>query len=451
MRNKESQTTNGKAVSSNASPSAYGWCFQVGAGITLMLDNVKEFTSLKMEGASDDIELTLDAGKIYAQAKSVTKIGDQSSASTNLTNALRTLSQDSANGDAVSLIYITNIANPLSSETSSAFRYDRSYEFSVLPDDAQEKIRKKVADDFPADKFKLHILNFFGEGDNKFDSIKVKIAEFIREAIDDPSYNKRLLDSWFETFMVNASDKPDEQKKPELKKKDVIYPVIVLVVDSLHNERLSVTSVYHIRMRYATESTSFSAIFTFILPTKVIDIMQMAPSCSLCAHSRICAIIKHRFTARRQRNAYDHLVFAEQTETCGGLPDCEHQTVVRAVVGDKRHRRTEGYAKIHGGEHADRPRFHAGGAVMKAAELALLAEVAHFILCADKHDRAAHVCVVRIAQEIRAAFAVTFPKPSHFGGQAVFVLSREDRGFKVVDAAGLRSGSRRRAHAVREV
>jgi hypothetical protein len=232
MRNKESQTTNGKVVSSNASPSAYGWCFQVGAGITLMLDNVKEFTSLKMEGASDDIELTLDAGKIYAQAKSVTKIGDQSNASTNLTNALRTLSQDSANGDAVSLIYITNIANPLSSETSSAFQYDRSYEFSVLPDDAQEKIRKKVTDDFPTDKFKLHILSFFGEGDNKFDSIKVKIAEFLREAIDDPSYNKRLLDSWFETFMINASDKPDEQKKLELKKKDVIYPVIVLVVDS---------------------------------------------------------------------------------------------------------------------------------------------------------------------------------------------------------------------------
>lgn len=32
--------------------------------------------------------------------------------------------------------------------------------------------------------------------------------------------------------MINASDKPDEQKKLELKKKDVIYPVIVLVIDT---------------------------------------------------------------------------------------------------------------------------------------------------------------------------------------------------------------------------
>jgi hypothetical protein len=234
MSNKKLQTKSGKPIDTNASPSAYGWCFQVGAGITLMLDNVKEFTSLKMEGASDDIELVLDSGKVYAQAKSVTQIGDQRSASTNLTNALRLLSQDVENGDAVSLIYITNIANPFSSKIASAFQYEHSYEFSVLPDDAQAKILEKVTDTFPTDKFKLHILSFFGEGDNKFESIKAKIAEFLREAIADPSYNKRLLDSWFETFMVNASDKPGAEKKQKLflTKKDVIYPVIALVIDS---------------------------------------------------------------------------------------------------------------------------------------------------------------------------------------------------------------------------
>ena len=223
--------TSNKPVDTNASPSAYGWCFQVGACITLMLDNVKEFTSLKMEGASDDIELTLDSGKIYAQAKSVTQMGDQRSASKNLNDALRLLSQDANNGDAVKLIYITNIANPLSSTVVSAFQYGNSYEFSILPDEAQEKIRERVCDDFPTEKFRLHILSFFGEGNNKFESIKTKISEFLRESINDPSYNKRLLDSWFETFMVNASDKPNNQKKLELKKKDVIYPVIVLVID----------------------------------------------------------------------------------------------------------------------------------------------------------------------------------------------------------------------------
>lgn len=220
-----------KQTDSNASPAAYGWCFQVGAGITLMLDNIKEFTSLKMEGASDDIELTLDSGKIYAQAKSATKIGDRRNAAKNLNNALRILSQDAENDDAVKLIYITNIENPLSSKSAASFLYDRSYEFSALPSDAKKRILDKVGDDFPSDKFQLNILSFFGEGDNKFDSVKVKIAEFLRDAINNPSFNKRLLDSWFETFMVNSADKPDNEKRLELRKKDVIFPVIVLVID----------------------------------------------------------------------------------------------------------------------------------------------------------------------------------------------------------------------------
>lgn len=86
--------TNKKKVDTNASPSAYGWVFQVGAGITLMLDNVKDFTYMKMEGKSDDIELTLPTGKIYAQAKSVTQIGNQKTASTNLNDALKLLDSD---------------------------------------------------------------------------------------------------------------------------------------------------------------------------------------------------------------------------------------------------------------------------------------------------------------------------------------------------------------------
>lgn len=156
--------TNEKKVDTNASPSAYGWVFQVGAGITLMLDNVKDFTSMKMEGKSDDIELTLPTGKIYAQAKSVTQIGNQKTASTNLNDALKLLDSDKENGDAVRLIYITNIANPLSSKMASAFQYEHVYDFSTLSEEDQEKIKSKVSSDFLTEKFQIHILNFFGEG-----------------------------------------------------------------------------------------------------------------------------------------------------------------------------------------------------------------------------------------------------------------------------------------------
>lgn len=222
----------GKEVDTNASASAYGWVFQVGAGITLMLDNVKEFSSLKMEGASDDIEINLQNGKIYAQAKSVTQIGDQRSASANLKNALRLLDADSKNDDAIKLIYITNIANPLSSKNSSAYQYEHVYDFSVLDETDKEKIISCVGDEFPTEKFQVHIMNFFGEGDNKFANVKIKIAEFLREALEDPSYNKRLLDSWFETFMVNCSDKPDTEKSVNLSKNQIMLPVIILAIDT---------------------------------------------------------------------------------------------------------------------------------------------------------------------------------------------------------------------------
>ena len=222
---------NGKEVDTNASASAYGWVFQVGAGITLMLDNLTEFTSMKMEGKNDDIEITLPSGKIYAQAKSVIQMGNQSTASTNLSDALAMLESDNKNGDAIKLIYITNIANPLSSKMVSAFQYEHVYDFSILSKKDQDKIKAKVSSDFPTEKLQIHILNFFGEGDNKFANVKAKISEFLRDAIGDPSYSKRLMDSWFETFMVNCSDKPREENGLTLSKNEIILPVIVLVID----------------------------------------------------------------------------------------------------------------------------------------------------------------------------------------------------------------------------
>lgn len=234
-----------KEVNTNASPTAYGWVFQVGAGITLVLDNMKEFTSLKMEGASDDIELNFEDGTIYAQAKSITQIGDQRSASKNLKDSLKLLSSDASNGNALKLIYITNIINPLSSKLKEAFCYEQSYDYSILPMEDQEKIKNLVGEDFPLNKFQVYILNFFGEGDNKFKFVKDKIAEFLRDAIGDPSYNKNLLDAWFETFMVNCSDIPDANKSVNLTKKNIIMPVIVLVIGNpLGEDEFSKVSDY---------------------------------------------------------------------------------------------------------------------------------------------------------------------------------------------------------------
>ncbi len=227
---------NNKVIKTNASPSAYGWCFQVGAGITLMLDNIKEFTSIKMEGEFDDIEINTPKGKIYAQAKSIIQIGNQKNASKKLQDSLKLLSKDNLNGDAIQLIYITNISNPLSSKEKKAFCYGHSYEYSVLSNNDQKKIDSYVNSSFAKDKLKIYILNFFGTGENKFASVKEKISEFLRNAVQDSSYSQKILENWFSTFMINCSDVPDKQKKCNLTKKEIIFPVMVLVLDPLIQE-----------------------------------------------------------------------------------------------------------------------------------------------------------------------------------------------------------------------
>ena len=68
----------------------FGFDFQRNAAIVLMLENIKELHSVRLEGNEEDIELTLENGqKILAQAKAVEKSSyDFSHVRENLKNAL---------------------------------------------------------------------------------------------------------------------------------------------------------------------------------------------------------------------------------------------------------------------------------------------------------------------------------------------------------------------------
>lgn len=72
----------------------FGFDFQRNAAIVLMLENIKNFQSLRLEGNDQDIELTMQDGKrILAQAKAVVKSSsDFSHVRENLKNALTSLS-----------------------------------------------------------------------------------------------------------------------------------------------------------------------------------------------------------------------------------------------------------------------------------------------------------------------------------------------------------------------
>lgn len=77
----------------NASASAFGWDFQANSAMLLMLENIRDAKRVRVEGADEDIEITLeDQTKIYAQAKAVEKPDDTSHVIDKLTKALQTLS-----------------------------------------------------------------------------------------------------------------------------------------------------------------------------------------------------------------------------------------------------------------------------------------------------------------------------------------------------------------------
>lgn len=86
----------------------FGFDFQVNAAIVLMLENIKELNSLRLEGNEEDIELTLEGNrKILVQAKSVENASsDFSNVRANLKKALMTLSEGTQKVDAKQLIFL---------------------------------------------------------------------------------------------------------------------------------------------------------------------------------------------------------------------------------------------------------------------------------------------------------------------------------------------------------
>ena len=114
----------------------FGLDFQVNAAIVLMLENIDELKSLRLEGNHEDIDIELCSGKhILAQAKAIVKASeDFKHVKENLKKALRTLSKGSQEISVKELIFVTNSPNPINDGASKSIFYGHSIrEFKDLP------------------------------------------------------------------------------------------------------------------------------------------------------------------------------------------------------------------------------------------------------------------------------------------------------------------------------
>ena len=95
--------------SSNATASAFGWDFQSNAAIMLMLRNIEKASKVKVEGQSEDVEITLADGRmLMSQVKATVKPDDYSHVKEKLEAGLRTLNNASKLTDVEQLVFVTN-------------------------------------------------------------------------------------------------------------------------------------------------------------------------------------------------------------------------------------------------------------------------------------------------------------------------------------------------------
>src|SRR5574344_554527 len=198
----------------NASTSAFGWDFQSNAAILLMLENIEMAESVKVEGQTEDVEITLNNNNItYSQAKSIEDINSTNNLLQKLKDAMKTLNDASKENNVEKLIYITNHPNPFNdSSTAMYFGNGTSLSFSELPEVCQGKISKIVTDydyNIDLDKLYVEILLFHGENErNRYKHIKEVVSEFLSQADIYENYNaQRVLDLWRGEFFVNSTIK----------------------------------------------------------------------------------------------------------------------------------------------------------------------------------------------------------------------------------------------------
>ena len=219
--------------STNASPVLFGFDFQVNAAIVMMLENIKDLKKLRLEGATEDIELIMNNGKkIFAQAKAVVNASsDFSNVRSNAKKAIKTLS--TADGEDVEkLILITNSVNPLNEETSKVFFYGppTDIKYKDLPEGGQKVIDNIVNNlGVTLDKEKFHIKTFRFETDNPSERYKV-VLQIIRDFLghfENKVSATELMEIWQNDIFKNGTQ---TDVSIQIDKKGLVWPIIVLTV-----------------------------------------------------------------------------------------------------------------------------------------------------------------------------------------------------------------------------
>lgn len=224
------------AKSRRANAVLFGFDFQVNAAIVLMIENIEDLKSLRLEGNFEDIELELENNQyILAQAKAVEKSSsDFRNVRKNLEKSLISLSEGNQKVNAQQLILITNSPNPLNEEVSRNIFWGTAHRnFGSLPESSQKIIRgylDNINHPLDTEKFMIQVLPFETDSDiERYKVVKQAVDDFVGELnLNIPGLGKKLLNIWHGEVFKNGTKK---EAAIQLKKKDIIWPIMVIATD----------------------------------------------------------------------------------------------------------------------------------------------------------------------------------------------------------------------------
>jgi len=224
------------AKSRRANAVMFGFEFQVNAAIVLMIENIEDLKTIRLEGNFEDIELELENNRyILAQAKAVEKSSsDFRNVRKNLEKSLVSLSEGSQKVDAQQLILITNSPNPLNEDASRSIFWGEAHrDFLSLPVSSKKLIEgylDKISHPLKTDNFMIQVLPFETDNDiEKYKVVKRVIDDFIGDMnLNIPGLGKKLMSLWHEEVFKNGTK---NDAAIQLKKKDVVWPIMVIATD----------------------------------------------------------------------------------------------------------------------------------------------------------------------------------------------------------------------------
>lgn len=199
----------------DASPTAFGWNFQIVSGILLSIKNIKELSRIEIEGNTEDIELYfVKANPEYVQAKAIQKNPIDNKDNNKASLAMNTLINTSniTQGKYSKLVYIVNFMNPLGlKENILRASWQPSMNeifyqpYSALNSYGKTFIDKKIQ------TAKNQLMNKGYDYSTKyFDKNKLYIATALFDSNDQNEQRFNILSSTFENFFNHININVDK-------------------------------------------------------------------------------------------------------------------------------------------------------------------------------------------------------------------------------------------------